>query len=215
MSAERAVGVFGGCFDPIHNGHRAIAAAAASALPVARVLLVVNGQPAHRRAPVADYRQRLAMAGIVADSCLEAGSRVELSELEKPGSERYAIDTVAEIRRQGLWPVLIVGADAFASLPIWHRWEELLEDASFAVVARPAAVNQPVHERLAQMTVDDPSRLSAGPCIWHWRLAVADCASGCIRSQLAAGQSKAAGKCLDERVLAYIRKQGIYAAACQ
>ena len=186
-----------------------MAAAAAAALPIERVLLVVNGQPGHRRAPAAGYEHRLAMAGMVVDSC---GGGVEVSELEKPGRPRYAIDTVSEIRRQGMWPVLIVGADAFASLPAWHRWQDLAAAASFAVVDRPGLPAAGLDPRLEGLIVPDAAAVAGNPCAWRWRLPVPDCSSSRIRTQLAAGRRQQAGKCLDERVLEYIGRHGLYAA---
>ena len=209
MRAARAVGLFGGCFDPIHNGHAAIAAAAA-ALPVEKVLLVVNGQPGHRRPPATEYGHRVAMAGMVADS---ADGCVEVSELEKPGRPRYAIDTVSEIRRQGMRPVLIVGADAFAHLPAWHRWQDLLAVASVAVVARTGFSTTALHPRLEELIVPDSAGLAEPSCIWRWSLPVPDCSSSRIRAQLAAGRRQRAGKCLDDRVFEYIGEHGLYAAA--
>ena len=212
MGTTGAVGLFGGCLDPVHNGHAAICAAAAD-LPVERVLMVVNGQPAHRRPPSAAYRHRVAMAAIV-EGLLSGGRiRVELSELEKPGRPRYAIDTVEEIGRQGMWPVLMLGSDALAGLPSWHRWQDLLAMASFAVIDRAGRPADELHPRLEGMLVPDAAELAARPCVWRWDAAVPDCASSRIRSQLAAGNRQQAARCLDERVFEYIGRAGLYAGA--
>ncbi len=71
----------------------------------------------------------------------QPGLRVDGRELERDGPS-YTVETLADCRSE--WPaaalVLIVGADAFAGLPTWHRWRELFGLANIAVATRPGAM---------------------------------------------------------------------------
>ena len=92
--------------------------------------------PPHRPPPTASAPQRVAMLR----AALQGQSRLALDtrELERAGPS-YTIDTLIELRaEQGGRPlVLLIGADAFAGLPGWHRWRELFDLAHVGVLSRP------------------------------------------------------------------------------
>ncbi len=137
MGPRERIGVLGGTFDPVHHGHLAAADGARDALDVSRVLLVPAGDPWQKSDQVvASARDRLALVeAAVADlDDLEASSL----EVERAGPS-YTIDTLEELRTQGVEPVLIVGADVARTIPTWHRAEELLRIAPVAVVTRAGA----------------------------------------------------------------------------
>lgn len=118
--------IYGGTFDPFHNGHLAIARLAGAALSVP-VTLVPAADPPHRPPPGANAQQRLAMleAAVAGDP----GLRVDRRELDRPGPS-YTVDTLRSVRAElgGQTPLaLLLGADSFLGLPTWHAWEELFE----------------------------------------------------------------------------------------
>jgi nicotinate-nucleotide adenylyltransferase len=129
------IGVLGGTFDPPHVGHVAAAAWTRQALDLDRVLLVVAGDPWQKTAvravtPAAD---RLAMA---AAAC-EGVEGVEVSDLEvRRSGPSYTVDTLTELGHGGHRLVLVLGADAVAALPTWHRHTDLPGLAELAIVAR-------------------------------------------------------------------------------
>src|SRR5438874_13149890 len=92
---------FGGSFNPIHNGHLTCARTVAHQLDFQRVLLIPSGLPPHKpaAADLAAAEHRLAMCRIVAaDEPL-----FQVSDLEiRRGGLSYTLDTVRELRRQGL-----------------------------------------------------------------------------------------------------------------
>lgn len=130
--------VFGGTFDPIHNGHLAVARAA-SDLFDAEVHLMPAAHPPHRPAPAVEAGQRAAMLELA----LRGQPRLHLDrrELDRPGPS-YSVDTLVEVRRE-LGPeaplAWLVGEDAFAALSSWHRWRELPGLAHWIIAQRPDA----------------------------------------------------------------------------
>lgn len=131
------IGIFGGTFDPIHFGHLRLAEEAREHLGLGSVLWIPAGQPPHRGAPRVTAGQRLEMVRL---ATLDNRSfRIDASEVE---TERpsYTVPTLERLRaehgpEQPL--VLLVGADAFAGLPGWHRWRDLFSLAHIAVSHRP------------------------------------------------------------------------------
>lgn len=131
----KPLAIFGGTFDPVHLGHLSVAWEAAELLD-ADVRLLPAHVPPHRPAPTAGAAQRVAMLR----AALRDQTRLSLDtrELERSGPS-YTIDTLVELRaEQGARPlVLLLGADAFAGLPSWHRWRELFGLAHIGVLSRP------------------------------------------------------------------------------
>lgn len=128
--------ILGGTFDPVHVGHLRVALEASEAL-AAPVRLMPAHVPPHRPAPVASAAQRVAMLRAV----LAGQERLQLDTRELDRSEpSYTIDTLRGMRSEfgATRPlILLLGADAFAGLPTWHRWRELFGLAHIAVMTRP------------------------------------------------------------------------------
>ena len=136
-AAEAPLGVLGGTFDPIHTGHLRLAEEAREALGLASVRLIPAGQPPHRGEPGSTAEDRLAMAQLAAAG--NPGFRVDDGEV-RARQKSYTVFTLERLRAE-LGPqrplVLILGADAFAGLPSWHRWSDLFALAHIAVANRP------------------------------------------------------------------------------
>jgi nicotinate-nucleotide adenylyltransferase len=131
------IGVFGGTFDPIHNGHLKAAAAVGRRFGLDRILFVPSNIPPHKaRAGMAPARDRMAMVELA----VRGRSRFVASALEiKTGGRSYSIRTLRRIRR--LHPrariFFIVGADAFLEIKIWREWRSVLDESRFIVMTRP------------------------------------------------------------------------------
>jgi nicotinate-nucleotide adenylyltransferase len=138
LSRDRSrVAIFGGAFDPIHNAHLAVARAAADRFHLDRVLFVPTFRPPHKGgATHAPYEDRVRMTEI---AC-QADARFEVSRLEEGSERSYSINTIEEMRAT-LQPedelFFIIGADAFAELHTWHRWQDVVHSVRFIVVSRP------------------------------------------------------------------------------
>ena len=109
--AGSALGILGGTFDPIHNGHLELARELVAALPLSAVRLVPAGDPPHRPPPVASAVDRLAMTELAIAG--HAGLEVDAREIVRAGRS-YTVLTLEELRAEApMRPLaLIVGADA-------------------------------------------------------------------------------------------------------
>ena len=136
------VGIYGGTFDPIHNGHLHVIKQLIEKRIIDHLLLVPAGQPLLREnLPVASPSARRIMCQLALTTLPESiSSHVEVSPIEilREGPS-YAIDTVDAVR--ATYPhdeiFLIVGADAFSKIDQWHRAEELHELVSIICINRP------------------------------------------------------------------------------
>jgi nicotinate-nucleotide adenylyltransferase len=131
------IGLLGGTFDPVHEGHLDAAGAARVALGLDSVTFVPAHDPRHRRAPQASVFHRFAMLALAVDE--RPGYRLSDVELTREGAS-YTIDTLRSLHAQGWEPsqlFFILGADAFADIATWHHFPAVLDAANFAVLARP------------------------------------------------------------------------------
>ena len=136
MSGSR-IALFGGAFDPIHNAHLAVARTAAEHSNLNRVLFVPAHHPPHKGgATYAPYEDRVRMLEL---ACA-GDARFEVSRLEEGTERSYSIDTIERVRA-ALSPgdelFFIIGADAFAEIQTWRRWQEVAQAVHFLVASRP------------------------------------------------------------------------------
>jgi len=145
------VGVLGGTFDPVHNGHLRLAMEMATALEMAHVRLVPCARPPHRGAPTASPGQRAKWIRVAVS--IEPRLRLDDRELLRDGPS-YTVDTLASMRKE--MPdtplCLIMGRDVFAHLPKWHEWERIFDSAHIVLIDRPDIETQ-LHPD-AQATLD-------------------------------------------------------------
>src|SRR5947209_6756661 len=123
--------LFGGTFDPIHIGHLRIANEALKAFSLDRILFVPAANPPHKTGvPLTPYEDRFQMVEI---ACKPYPSFVP-SRLEAGSDVSYTIDTLERLRPdlpadEQLF--FLIGADAFAEVRTWKRWEEVIQLISF------------------------------------------------------------------------------------
>ncbi|MFN2300762.1 MAG: nicotinate (nicotinamide) nucleotide adenylyltransferase, partial [Gammaproteobacteria bacterium] len=132
------IGIFGGTFDPVHCGHLRAMVELRDELALNEVRVVPCGVPPHRAEPRASAQARLAMLDVALADL--PGFSVDRRELERPGPS-YMVDTLVSMRAD--WPEaalwLLLGHDAFCTLPQWRRWRELFSLANVGVARRPGA----------------------------------------------------------------------------
>ena len=126
--------LFGGTFDPIHNAHLTVAREAATQFQLDQVWFIPAAHPPHKSDQTgASYEDRFRMTEL---AC-QADPRFIASRLEEGASKSYSVDTVERVRALGEQPYFIIGADAFAEITSWHRWQDLIRLTEFIVVTRP------------------------------------------------------------------------------
>ncbi len=132
------LGLLGGSFNPIHNGHLTIAHLVRDKLRLDQVLFIPTGDPPHKRggslAPAKDRYEMVRLA--LADAPSFALSDIEIRRTGKS----YSIDTIRELQRQyssSTELYFLIGLDAFLDLPDWKEPMELLRACRFVVVPRP------------------------------------------------------------------------------
>ena len=126
---------YGGTFDPVHNGHLAVARSARDALGTS-IRLMPAADPPHRTAPGASASQRARMLELAVAG--ERGLEVDRREVDR-GARSYTVDTLREVRQQ-LGPqapvALLLGADSLLGLGSWKEWQTLFALTHFVVAER-------------------------------------------------------------------------------
>lgn len=183
--------IFGGTFDPIHTAHLTMAREAAQRLALNRVLFIPAANPPHKPGAVhAGYEDRYRMVEL---AC--AGERMfEASRLEQGAEKSYSINTIERVRaasRPDDRLFFIIGADAFAEIGTWYRWQDVIRAVEFIVVTRPGHD----YDETAGATVHRLDRLSL------------DVSSREIRRKLALGEDTPE---LPPKVREYITRRGLY-----
>jgi nicotinate-nucleotide adenylyltransferase len=126
--------LFGGTFDPIHNAHLTVAHEAAGQFQLDEVWFVPAAHPPHKSDQTsAPYEDRFCMVEL---AC-QGDPRFVASRLEAGDCKSYSVETVERVRTRGEEPYFIIGADAFAEITSWHRWQDLVRLTEFIVVTRP------------------------------------------------------------------------------
>lgn len=204
----------GGTFDPVHIGHLRSALEAALALN-ATVRLMPAPVPPHRNQPLASAEQRLRMLEIAIQGVPEL--QVDARELRRSGPS-YSVDTLIEMRSElgaDLPLALIVGADAFAGLPSWHRWLQLFELAHIVVLNRPGSASMldwsgDLRAEVTRRHCGELAQLHASPGGKVFALAVTPLAisATAIRESLARGETP--HWLVPAEVLAYVGQEGLY-----
>jgi nicotinate-nucleotide adenylyltransferase len=129
------VGLFGGSFNPAHEGHAHVAETARRKLKLDRVIWLVSPQnplkPTHE---TADLKHRTAGAKRHA-----RGRSMIVSDAETRFGSQYTIDTlrVLKARFPGVKFVWIMGADSLAGFHRWRGWTQIMREVPVAVVSRP------------------------------------------------------------------------------
>lgn len=189
------IGVFGGTFNPPHNGHIRLAKAAADELKLDKLLVIPSCIPPHKiAAKLADGQERLEMCRL-AFGC---DPRFEVSPMElERGSRSYTVETLRELK--ALYPdselYFIVGSDMLESFDKWYLWQEILSLSVLCAASREEGYSPDLSrfgklaERIKIITLD-PLEVSS--------------------TQIRNSAGEVSPELLDPKVAAYIREHGLY-----
>jgi nicotinate-nucleotide adenylyltransferase len=221
------IGILGGTFDPVHNGHIQIALDALDILGLDEVRLMPCHRPPHRDCPRLTSEQRVELLRLAVKGHPQLS--VDTRELQREQAS-YTVTTLEGLRQElgeDASIVFILGADAFVQLATWHQWERLRDLAHIVVMARPNS-SQPSHPVLQQwveqatvkvntvaaegFSVEDngvfKQQPSGGFALLERHLM--DVSATAIRAQLEGACPSNAVVQLPSAVAAYIQEQGLY-----
>ncbi len=135
--SNKAIGILGGTFDPIHFGHLRLAEEMLELANLQQIRFIPAGTPPHRDAPQVPALHRSAMVKLA----ISDQPAFVLDEREvRRTTPCYTVDTLRELRAElgAAQPLsLLMGGDAFLQLHTWHEWEQLFELAHIVVGFRP------------------------------------------------------------------------------
>lgn len=199
-SEPRLVGLLGGTFNPVHEGHLTIARDALVLFGLEAVWFIPCSIPPHKSsAELASNEHRLAMLQLAIRP--EPRFAALTIEFDRPGPS-YTLHTVRAL--QNLHPrtgfVFIIGADTLYELHTWHRPLELLSLVRIVTLSRPGFTPDPAAIRLPPPW---PERLLADLRVGQ----PVNVSSREIRARIAAGQPV---ELVPQPVLDYIQKHHLY-----
>lgn len=133
----KRLGIFGGTFNPVHNGHLILALEAVHRAQLEHMLLVPNSVPSHKRTERAllSVERRVELL----QTAFEGLSQFSIDRREVVrGGISYSVDTLRELRLEnpGTELVFLIGSDSLAELHRWRQADELLQLATFLVHPR-------------------------------------------------------------------------------
>jgi nicotinate-nucleotide adenylyltransferase len=176
LTDKRRIGVMGGTFDPIHNGHLVAASEVASAFDLDEVIFVPTGSP-YLKDNVTPAEHRYLMTVIATAS--NPRFKVSRIDIDRAGPT-YTVDTLADMQK--LYPdaelVFISGADAIAQISAWKNADQLWDLAHFVAVSRPGhkltipdtpegAISKLEIPALAISSTDIRARVQTGKPVWY------------------------------------------------
>jgi nicotinate-nucleotide adenylyltransferase len=201
------IALFGGTFNPVHNGHISLARQVAQAFDLDTVQLLPSYLPVHRDEPQIDAGLRLAMLELAIQPYAELS--VNDIEIRREGYS-YSIDTLKALHEQYPDQSLcwLMGVDAFNGFGRWKDPQGILQLANLIVCARPEVSLMPSgFDSHVLADGESLARYQAGK-IALFAMHPNSCSSTQVRLQLQSGQSATA--CLSEPVLEFIQHNRLY-----
>lgn len=225
MAQAKRIALYGGTFDPVHDGHLAIARSLLELFALDEVLFIPAHAAPHKRGlPTTPAWHRYAMLALAtAEEPRFLASTVELDAPERP----YTVETITRLRTDpggaGARLFFVMGADSWAEITTWREWERLLSMCDHVVATRPGYglsfehVPANIRARVTDLRGADRERVAraldegGGPGIFLSNAVNEDVSATAIRRDLArpAGEREAALR-VPPAVADYIRKYGLY-----
>lgn len=135
MPKSKKIGLLGGTFDPIHNGHLHIAEQVLNQLQLDEIWFIPNNQSPQREKPQFSTQDRYNMCELAIKNL----KNFKLKDIEINNQQNYTIDTLKKLQAQYPEHIfnLILGMDAYLNFESWRDWQEILKHANLVVINRP------------------------------------------------------------------------------
>ena len=194
------IGIFGGAFNPVHNGHLNIADAFYEALSLDKLLFIPTAKPPHKSdAGLLSGEDRVNMLRLAVEKKPYEISTIEFEQNDKS----YTYDTLIELKK--LYPdsefFLIIGADQIIHFDKWYRYEDILGMVTLCTSARE-------NEEEKQLIIESAKRLGIKDSFYMSDRAVIRVSSSEIRDKIKHGSDVSA--LLPKKVFDYISEKGLY-----
>lgn len=138
LSAGMKVGLFGGSFNPAHDGHAHVAETAIQRMDLDRVIWLVSPQN-----PLKDTRETAPLADRMASAASFAkGPQMTVSDFETRAGTSWTVDTLRALKRRypGVRFVWLMGSDNLENFHRWRGWTDIMRMMPVAVIARPGSL---------------------------------------------------------------------------
>ena len=215
LTALKRVAIYGGTFDPVHNGHLEVARGVLRLFELDELILVPAWVPPHKRnAKITSAFHRFAMLALAT----QADQRLLVSTIELDAPDRpYAVDTIERMRGRAERLFFVIGADSWAEITTWVQWARLLTLCDLVVVTRPGYDVVPSLWGASVVDLrgqsDEEARQiinkSASPKVFVSDVVNIDAAATSIRSLARSGSSELR-QMVPLPVANYIEKYGLY-----
>lgn len=218
--ALRRAAIYGGTFDPVHNGHLAVARRVQKLFALDEVIFVPACVPPHKRnAGITSAFHRFAMLALATED--DKRLRVSTIELDKP-DRPYAVETVARMQHKlgsSYRLFFMMGADSWGEITTWRDWQRLLGMSDQIVVTRPGyeleagspqRVNVTDVRGLKRNEIANLMKDSSGPRTFVTDAVFEDVSATAIRAAAKKGNVRQLRRMVPTEVAGYIEKYGLY-----
>jgi|ERR1051326_563799 nicotinate-nucleotide adenylyltransferase len=218
MTLKR-VAIYGGTFDPVHNGHLQLARAVLKLFELDELWFVPAWVPPHKRnAKITSAFHRFGMLSLAT----QTDQRLLISTVELDSPDRpYAVDTIMRMVKPDQRLFFLLGADSWNEITTWFEWQKLLTLCDVIVVTRPGyeIATAPDAANVADLRglrgnvaidVRSMSEAEAAPRVFITDVVNADVAATTIRSLVRAGDVEALKAMMPPAVGDYIGKHRLY-----
>lgn len=195
------IGVLGGTFDPVHNGHLYMAKHCIKMLELDKIMFLPNGNPPHKREQkVTDKSHRYKMLCIA----IEGEENFYVSDYEINREDySYTVETMRYMRKSSDDEyVIIIGADSFYQLHLWYDFPNLIKENSFVVLDREYMGRSDLENDVMKFNEQYSS------CVKVCRMPMVDVSSTIIRDNLSLGIDVSG--MVPDRVFEYIADNKLY-----